>query len=45
MVDHWTLFRTITDEQDLIEQGVKDGANFKDDVINALGKIATYTAA
>ena len=45
MVDPWTLFRSITDEQDLNEQRVKAGANFKGDVINALGKIATYTAA
>lgn len=40
MIDAWAQFCWITDEQDLIDQGVKDGANFKDGVIEALRKIA-----
>ena len=42
MVDPWTWFCWITDEADLIDQGIRDGANFKDGVIEALNKIAEY---
>lgn len=43
-VDAWLPFCTITDEADLIEQGVKDVSGLDDMVAHCLGKAAKFAA-